>query len=321
MVANARDVVAWGEGMVSLFHAHSLSGLEQLRGLAPISVKGMTAEFTRLEATDNYLAEHPRSALHKLSIYARHARDGRRPLAATPDDAALAAQIRSVIWSNLTPALMCEALAPDLSAAMIAAVERSMLLEIARIPGNTPEDRAAAFNLRNRQRRFTQMGLKLAATAHEIRKPFDDYDLVDFMLTVPAATRRKLLDRLLCRVAPQLAAIRRTGSGTAISAGLAARAVAFGRKELNKVLRPARVQSFADPQALLRTVARSFYEDLLLDPATLHNGFFHAPGLQAMVARHMAGEDDLAGPLCALATFELWRRRFLLGEQRRAIAS
>ncbi|MDB5101412.1 MAG: hypothetical protein JWM80_5833, partial [Cyanobacteria bacterium RYN_339] len=320
LVRNARDVVAYGEGMVSLYHAHSLSGLDRLRAIAPVSVKGMTAEFVRLESVDNILAEQPRTKLEKLSVYARHARDGRRPLAATPTDAALAAQIASVTWSNLTPALAREALAPDLAEAMIAAVERNMLVEIARTPGWSPEDRVAAYGLRNRQRRFTQMGLKLAGTAHECRKPFDDYDLVDFCLGMPSATRRKLLDRLLCQTAPELAAFRRTGSGTAISAGFPARAAAFGRKELKKLLRPGRVQSFADPQALLRTAARTFYEDVLLDPATLHNGFFNPTGLQAMVARHMTGHADLAGPLCALATFELWRRRYLVGTERQAQA-
>ncbi|HEY9723923.1 MAG TPA: hypothetical protein V6D47_18120, partial [Oscillatoriaceae cyanobacterium] len=102
----------------------------------------------------------------------------------------------------------------------------------------------------------------------------------------------------------------RTGTGGAsIDANRFQRAWGVAKKEL-QALRPSkRMQSFADPQEGLRTHSRAFYEQLLLDPATLQCGYFRPEGLKKLVEAHMSGRANVAGPLLAIATLALWQRK------------
>lgn len=310
---HAEAMLRLGEGMVSLFHAHDADGIEDVAALAPVTLYGMTSEYARTEFAENVLASSASTAMGRFALLARHVAAGRRPLDAPDDEAALAARLAGRTWTALDEATAAQVLRPEFARAMRGAVHVGLAEALARCEGPTAVDRLMAFNVTQRQRRFTSWGIKIAGTAHEYRKPLDDYDLVDFLLRVPPDVRRQLQARVIAKVAPDLAAIPRTGSGAPMDASFAERALAFGRKRLAQALRPGRTQSFADPQRLLRTTSRWYYETLLLDPDTLGNGLFRPEGVRALVDDHMAGRIDAAPALCALATVELWRRRVLGG--------
>lgn len=313
LASQAEPMIRTGEGMVSLFHGHNCSDAAWTRELAPVVIYGMTAEFFRLELMEYVLAERPRSALHRAGLLVRHAADGRRPLARFGSDAEFIEHLLGYYWGIVNPQLANQVLAPELASRMGTALRGGFERVFAEIPGNSWEDRLSTFNVWSRQRRFSVAGLKQANAYTEFRKPFDDYDLVDFMLTLPPATRRRVQVAVLSRTHPAIAAIPRTGTGLPVNAGYAQRAVGFARKEIDKALHPGRKQTFADPNAALRTHARAFYEELLLDPATRANGLFDGAGLEKLVRAHMDGHVDAASPLLALATVELWRRRYAKG--------
>ncbi len=310
---HAETMLRLGEGMTSLFHAHDADGIEDVAALAPVTIYGMTSEFARTDFAENVLAASAATPPARIALFARHVREGRRPLDPLTGDAALVARLVARTWTAVDAATAQAVLTPAAAWAMREAVLGGLAEGLARAEGPTGVDRLMAFNVTQRQRRFTGWGIKIAGSAHEFRKPFDDYDLVDFLLRVPPEVRRGLQAQVIARLAPDLAAIPRTGTGAPLDAALPTRAIAFGRKRLAQVLRPGRRQSFADPQTLLRTTSRAYFEALLLDPATLHNGLFQPEGLRRLVEAHMIGRVDAASALCALATVELWRRRVLGG--------
>jgi asparagine synthase (glutamine-hydrolysing) len=313
LAGHADAMMALGEGMTSLFHGHDADGIEEVGAMAPVVVYGMTSEYARTEFAENVLATRAATRTARLALLLLHVVEGRRPLDSLPGDGALLARLAARTAAAIDPATAEAVLTPEAAWAVREAMVAGLAEGLARAVGPTDVDRLMAFNVAHRQRRFTSWGIKIAGSAHEFRKPFDDYDLVDFLLGVPADVRRSLQARVITRIAPDLAAIPRTGTGVALDAGFPTRALAFGRKQLAAALGPGRRQSFADPQALLRTASRPFFEHLLLDPRTLGNGLVRPEGLRRLVEAHMAGRAEAASALCAIATIELWRRRVLGG--------
>jgi hypothetical protein len=305
-------VIARGEGMSSLFHAHNLDGLSEVRALAPVVLCGAAAEFARLDYAENVLA----ATGPTWQLLARRALEGRRPLAPVADDEELVRRLLGYAWNVVTPAMADELLAPELARAMVQTLKRGLASQLAHIQGATPEDRLMTFNLINRQRRFSQWGLTLSATELTYRKPLEDYALVDFLLRVPAATRRELPAAVVAQVAPALARVPITGTGAPLDASFPERVAAYMRKQARQRLAPGRKQSFGDPQENLRGASRAYFEQVLLDPGTLGNGIFNGPGVERLWRAHQAGHVDAAAPLCALATVELWRRAYLAPQPR-----
>jgi hypothetical protein len=303
----APHVIARGEGMSSLFHAHNLDGLAEVRAIAPVVLCGAAAEFARLDYAENVLAAKGPA----WRLLARRVLEGRRPLAPVADDEDLARRLLAYSWNVVTPELARELLAPELARAMKRSLHQSVASQLARIKAAAPEDRLMVFNLVNRQRRFSQWGLALGAPELTYRKPLEDYALVDFLLRVPASTRRELPAAVIRHLAPRLAHVPITGTGAPLDAGTAQRALAYMRKQARQRLAPGRRQSFGDPQDNLRHASRAFFEQVLLDPGTLGNGIFNGPGVERLWRAHQAGHVDAAAPLCALATIELWRRAYL----------
>lgn len=303
-------VAQWGEGMVSIFHAHDLAFVEEIRDLAPVVVYGMTAEYFRQEMLEVILAEHPTTSWQQAGALWRHARAGRRPLADFPDEDALLDRLAGFYWGVVGPAWAHEVLSPELASTIGQTLRGCLAETFQAIEGPSPIDRLASFNVRVRQRRFSNWGLKMTHALLEYRKPFDDYALVDFMLKTPAATRRQIQAEVLRQRFPAMAAIPRTGTGLPLDASWLRRAAAFGAKQVAQRLHPKRVQTFADPQSAIRSHARPFFEDVLLDPQTRSNGLFRAEGVERLLRAHMAGEVEAGSALCALATVELWRRGY-----------
>jgi hypothetical protein len=268
---------------------------------------GGAAEFARLDYAENVLAARGPA----WRLLGRRAREGRRPLVEVADDEELARRLLAYAWNVVTPALAGEVLAPVLARAMQRTLGQGLASQLARIKAASPLDRLMTFNLINRQRRFSQWGLTLSAPELTYRKPLEDYALVDFLLRVPAATRRDLPAAVIKLVAPELARVPCTGTGAPLDAGTAERAVAYMRKQARQRLAPGRRQSFGDPQDNLRTASRAYFEQVLMDPGTLSNGIFNGPGVERLWRAHQAGHVDAAAPLCALATIELWRRAYV----------
>lgn len=308
--ANAPEILARGEGMSSLFHAHNCEGLDAVRAIAPVMLAGNTSLFLRTEYVNDVLLPETHSRGGRAWQLLNQAALGHPPRRRFTSDEELVERMVQQAWTAVPPAIAREVLAPELVAEMERALREGIAAQFARVHAPALADRLIAYNIINRQRRFTHWGLAMTSHAHEFRKPFDDYDLVDFVLQLPHGTRRRMQTRLICHYSPALAALPRTGTGGAsIDANLLQRALGVARKEF-AALRPAhRAQSFVDPQEALRTHSRAFYEQVLLDPSTLQSGYFRPEGLKKLVEAHMSGRANLAGPLLAIATLALWQRK------------
>jgi len=312
LITETPRILELGEGLVSLFHAHNSDGIDEVAGLAPTAVYGVTSPFGRIEGVDGILQERPTSLVQRLELLLRHAWHGRPVLTNFESHEALTQRVFASLWQGCSPSDLVTCFDDDFARSLLQCLDTRFAHEAALIEADGPEDWLTSFGLVHRQRRFTQWGLKIAGTAHEVRKAFDDYELTDFHLRLPAATRRKLVAEVIKHQAPDLARIPRTGSGVAISASWPTRAVGYGIKQMKRYRHAGRTQAFADPQALLRHEAKQYFEDILLDTSTLNNGFFNANGLRELWRRHQSGERQAASALLALVTFELWRRQLRL---------
>jgi asparagine synthase (glutamine-hydrolysing) len=124
------------------------------------------------------------------------------------------------------------------------------------------------------------------ATSLEVRVPFLDNRLVDFVCRIPPSYRmrgftlKRLLKTALKGVVPDLALTRaKRGFGTPMGTWL--------RTDLRPM-----VEEVLDPQRLER------------------DGLFNADFVKELLAAHYSKIEDYTEPITALLTFEIWRERF-----------
>jgi asparagine synthase (glutamine-hydrolysing) len=124
------------------------------------------------------------------------------------------------------------------------------------------------------------------ATSLEVRVPFLDNRLVDFVCGLPAQYRmrgfnlKRLLKASLKGVVPDLV--------------------------LNRSKR-----GFGTPMGTwLRTDLRPMTRDLLAEGRLSRDGLFNAAFVTDLLEAHYAGLEDYTEPIFALLAFEIWRERF-----------
>ena len=125
------------------------------------------------------------------------------------------------------------------------------------------------------------------ANSLEVRSPFLDYTLVEYMATLPVSF--KLWNGVSKRIL---------------------------RKVCSPLLPPAvllkRKQGFAIPQdQWFRRDLRAAATEILLDRSTLARGYFRRDTLERMLQHHATGQRDYSTWMWCLLVFELWCRQFL----------
>jgi len=192
--------------------------------------------------------------------------------------------------------------------------------------GDTAADRADAFNVVHRHRRWVLQGVPAQATHVEFRHPYYDAGVVEAALAVPAELRvdRRAHVDALGLLSPALARVRRQGKpfGFSVPAWRWRVHVAAGRVRdavrwratragLNPFLARARRSSFADYDTELRRGSRPLLDDVVLTPATLDRGWFRPDAVRRLVREHLAGRANHAAALGVLLTLELFAREHL----------
>jgi len=130
------------------------------------------------------------------------------------------------------------------------------------------------------------------ASSLELRVPFTDHRLLEFVATIPVELRMKgfRLKSLLKRVMAPFLPPEILG-------------------------RPKR--GFTPPLALwLQGVLKPMVEELLSDRAILRRGYFRPEGIRWLLAQHTSGRQNLFDQLFAVLVLELWHRVVLEGEGR-----
>lgn len=204
--------------------------------------------------------------------------------------------------------------------------------EIAKIDDMSMANKTDYFFLRNRMRRFINLGLVLFRIFFEVRTPFYDYDLIDLFQTVPPRFRLNncLLRQVFSTYYPELGNIpvahalgfhnipmaRHLVSSPLefkIGSYLSGAWTMFGRTLQSissarlKFINP---HPIADINYWFRTELRDFIESILLDSKTLARPYFNHKYIAQLIRAHVTGQKNLADLLGALVTFELWHRMF-----------
>jgi asparagine synthase (glutamine-hydrolysing) len=134
-----------------------------------------------------------------------------------------------------------------------------------------------------------------ASMAHslEVRAPLLDYELVEYMATIPASlklrggTAKYLFKRLLARLLPE-SVFSKPKQGFAVPKG------AWFRNELRRAAR-----------------------ERLLDGRTLRRGYFRREAIEELLGNHEAGRRDYSDWIWCLLVLEEWHRTFCDQDTRR----
>lgn len=180
--------------------------------------------------------------------------------------------------------------------------------------------RGELFTIRNHCLRLTHLHVVSQRSHVEVRFPFFDYDLFDFLFSLPAELRghRVLYRAVLQRELPRLARIRYELDELPPSPNPLHRAIPRAlravRHRVNKHVYPIfreRPRLYADYESYARGELRGWIEGILFDPRTHSRGFFDPAFVRTLVARHCSGlEPWTIGKLAPLVTYEMMLRRF-----------
>ena len=184
-----------------------------------------------------------------------------------------------------------------------------------------PDVRAEYFYIRNHCGRLTQNLITFTRSHIETRFPFFDYDLFDFLYSLPATQRghRVLYRAVIQREIPSLAYIPYDHDEfLPTTRSMVRRAHAAGVKIKRRINRhissnlfPQRYTLYADYENYLRGELRDWAEDILFDSRTTERGIFDSDFLHTLMDRHLSGlEEWTIGKIAPVITYEMMLRRF-----------
>jgi asparagine synthase (glutamine-hydrolysing) len=174
---------------------------------------------------------------------------------------------------------------------------------------------AEFFYLVNHCWRSTGNMVQVARSHLEVRSPFWDYQLMDFMYSLkPEIRRDQLMYRhIITQQLPRLAAIpydKQEYLPTVNPWLHKAQAVSVqARRRLR--LFPNHPTLYADYENYLRRDLRSWAESVLYDKRTEERGIFNSAFVRSLMERHMAGHEPWTlGKIAPLITFEMVMREY-----------
>lgn len=192
------------------------------------------------------------------------------------------------------------------------------------------DDALIAWNMLNRQARFTHHSAQVDRYDFEVRAPLLDYDLVDFLLTVPYKYRfaQRLYKRTLAEHFPEAARVPWSKTGRPVPGRPADILTEFYlggayRQAVKKIptihrRRKDRVRTYRVIADEIRWDARLRYG--ILDPFLRSDHFpddlLDREHARRVIAEHWSGEKDHVHALACLATLALVYRHFLDGDRR-----
>ncbi|MGI5914990.1 MAG: asparagine synthetase B family protein [Anaerolineae bacterium] len=292
--------MALTEGSHSWIHAHGISTLKQARELMDVNLSGWDGGTIMGD-------EDTTAAL----------------LCRAVSEQALATQLfflfnQKYTWPSLTEAeeylLYTDAIRPTL----LGLAFESFRAELAPYLDYRPDVRVAHFYIHNHCRRMTQAMITVARSHIEARFPFFDYQLFDFLHSLPALIRghRRLYRAMLQRECPRLMNIpydhdEMLPTTRPLIRGVHGAVVRIKRR-VNRHVRPIfarRPTLYADYEAYLRGELRSWAEGILFDRRTAERGIFDPAFLRTLMDRHLSGlEEWIIGKIAPIMTYEMMLR-------------
>ncbi|MEW6403723.1 MAG: asparagine synthase-related protein [Chloroflexota bacterium] len=290
------------EGFHSWIHAHGISTLAQARQLIDVNLTGW----------DGGTVMGHEESIEPLQYLA-------------VDDTALMARLfylfnQKYTWPSITETeerlLYNEPLGPQIFGLAF----DSFRTELSSYLHYRADVRAEYFYLRNHCGRLTQNLVTFTRSHIEVRFPFFDYDLFDFLYSLPATLRghRVLYRAVIQREFPRLAYIPYDHDEFLPTTHSVVRKVHAAGVKLQRSFNrhigkffPERYTLYADYETYLRDELRDWTEDILFDPRTTERGIFNPDFLHTLMNRHLSGlEVWTIGKIAPVMTYEMMLRRF-----------
>jgi asparagine synthase (glutamine-hydrolysing) len=176
------------------------------------------------------------------------------------------------------------------------------------------------FHLRNHEWRFISNFVTFTRSHVEVRIPYYDYELFDFMHSLPVGYRKdqRIFRPVMQKMLPELVKIPYdhdeflpTTNGFVRNAH--STLVKFKRRFNRHIWKvfPEFHTLYADYEGYLRTDLREWAEKILFDNQTAARGIFNPTYLHTLMNRHLSGlEENTIGKIAPLITYEMMLRRY-----------
>jgi len=182
-------------------------------------------------------------------------------------------------------------------------------------PFDSPFNKFHHFRFREQAPKSFLYGLLLDNNLVEYRVPFCDYDLVDFVSTIPPKQKALAIfhRRLLTEKFPPLGSIPYQRTGIPVSSSLPR--ILFGKtkEKLKEKILHSKMDKrrYSDYDNWMRNELKDFLILNILNEKSLSRGYFNPDYVKRLVERHLSGKQNLASQLGTILTFELWNQLFV----------
>ncbi len=288
------------EGLHSWIHSHGISTLAQARPLMDVNLTGWDGG--TVMGDDDTI----------------------EPLQISPvDGAALTTRLfylfnQKFTWPSLTEAEEHLLYSESLRKKMTGVALDSFRADLSRYLDYRPDVRGEYFYICNHCDRLTHNLITFCRSHVEVRFPFFDYELFEFLYSAPAKVRgsKALYRAMIQRETPQLAYIpydhdELLPTTKALNRELHAVAVKLKRR-INRHIRPLfaeRHTLYADYENYLRNDLGMWAEGILYDRRTAERGIFDPSFLRTLMKRHLSGlEEWTIGKIAPVITYEMMLR-------------
>jgi asparagine synthase (glutamine-hydrolysing) len=285
------------EGFHSWIHAHSISIMNDLRGMVDVCQSGLGG--AELNWEDQALYGQENNAAFLASMYHNLS--------------------QQTTWPSIDrveePLIYALALSKKLTGLAFDSL-RSELLRISHLPRALQ----IASLSRNSDRRLYQYYAVFSRAFFEMRFPFLDYEYVEFVhrLPVPMLFHRNLRKAVVRQFTPLLASVAYDRDELPVASDGAGRMMRRlcrrGKSFINHRIFPIFKELYplhSDYENWLRTDLKMWGEKLLLDERTLQRGVFNPDYVRSLWLRHQTGSEPFTiGKIAPIMTYEMMLRRF-----------
>jgi len=186
---------------------------------------------------------------------------------------------------------------------------------VATFPEKSPFNKIYHFFVQERERKSTLYGPLSDSSLLEYRVPFYDYDLVDFLLTIPPRQRMLAIfyRRLFAKKFPDLAKIPYQRTGLPVNSNLTSVLFKKAQDMCQRKLfsKPGDKRGHVDDENWMRNELKDFVISTLLSKKATERGLFNPEFIKETINQHLLRRQNNTLKLGTLLTFELWNQLFI----------
>jgi asparagine synthase (glutamine-hydrolysing) len=185
--------------------------------------------------------------------------------------------------------------------------------------------RGELFTIDQHSGRMTSYMVLVYRSHFEVRLPYFDYDLVEFLFSMNAWLRgdRRLLRAVIQKETPHLATIPYANDEywptTHVFPRTISRATTWARRNINRYVYPIFNEHdtlYADYENYLRGDLREWAEQILFDGRIEERGIFNITAVHSLMDRHLGGREMWTiGKIAPIITYEMMLRRLVGNDQ------